>query len=61
MQSPVHTTLKQQRLKYLTESLKPDHDNNRTKTFWRLIKSQKQDTTEIISLQLATNGPGYCT
>jgi len=28
MQSRVHTILKQQRLKYLTESLKPDHDDN---------------------------------
>jgi len=53
MQSHVRTTLKQQRLKYLTESLKPDH-NNRRKTFWRFIKSQKQDTTEISSLQLST-------
>ena len=55
MQSHVHTTLKQQCLKYLTESLKLDHDNNRRKAFWRFIKSQKQDTTEISSLQLSTS------
>ena len=54
MQSHLCTTLKQQRLKYLTESLKPDHDNNRRKTFWRFVKSQKQDTTEISSLQSPT-------
>ena len=54
MQSRVRITLKQLRLKYLTESLKPDDDNNRRKTFWRFIKSQKQDTTEISSLQLPT-------
>ena len=54
MQSRVRITLKQLRLKYLTESLKPDDDNNRRKTFWRFIKTQKQDTTEISSLQLPT-------
>jgi len=53
MQSRVRTTLKQQCLKYLTESLKPDHDNNRRKTFWR-FKSHKQDTTKISSMQLST-------
>jgi len=54
IKSCVCTTLKQQHLKYFTEGLKPDHDNNRKKTFWRFIKSQKQDTTEISLLQLPT-------
>ena len=54
MQSRVSTTLKQQHLKYLTESPKSYHDNNRRKTFWRFIKSQKEDTTEISSLQSPT-------
>jgi len=55
MQSQVQFTLKQQRLKYLTESLKPVDRKNKRKTFWRFIKSQKQDTTEISLLQTPTD------
>ena len=55
MQSQVQSTLKQQRLKYLTSSLNSDCDNNRRKTFWRFIKSQKQDTTGISTLQTLTD------
>ena len=55
MQSQVRSALKQQCLKYLTSSLNSDCDNNRRKTFWRFIKSQKQDTTGISTLQTPTD------
>ena len=55
MQSQVRSALKQQRLKYLTSSLNSDCDNSRRKTFWRFIKSQKQDTTGISTLQTPTD------
>ena len=55
MQSQVRSALKQQRLKYLTSSLDSDCDNSRRKTFWRFIKSQKQDTTGISTLQTPTD------
>ena len=55
MQPQVRSALKQQRLKYLTSSLNSDCDNNRRKTFWRFIKSQKQDTTGISTLQTPTD------
>ena len=51
IQSRVRSTLRQQHLKYLTGRLSSACDNNRRKTFWRFIKSQKQDTTSISILQ----------
>ena len=53
IQKQVQNALRQQQLKYLTDSLKKDDSSK--KSFWRFIKSQKQDSTGISMLQTSTN------
>ena len=43
IQKQVQNALRQQQLKYLTDSLKKDDSSK--KSFWQFIKSQKQDST----------------
>ena len=53
IQKQVQNALRQQQLKYLTDSLKKDDSSK--KSFWRFIKCQKQDSTGISMLQTSTN------
>ena len=55
IQLQTKSTLRQQRLKFLADSLnKNQNDRYRNKNFWQFIKYQKQDSTGISMLQTSS-------